>query len=39
MMRPMTGWQKLIAYSSLAFILAMTLFGGFAIWVLLTTEA
>ena len=37
MIKPMTKWQKVIAYSSLIFVLAWTLFGLFAIWVL-TTE-
>lgn len=37
MMKPMTKWQKVIAYSSLLFVLFWTAFGLFAIWVL-TTE-
>jgi hypothetical protein len=36
MIKPMTFWQKVIAYSSLVFVLAWTVFGLFAIWVLLT---
>ena len=36
MIGPMTFWQKVIAYSSLVFVLAWTVFGVFAIWVLLT---
>ena len=36
MIRPMTFWQKVVAYSSLAFVLAWTVLGVFAIWVLLT---
>ena len=36
MMRPLTKWQKVIAYSSLAFVLAWTGWGLFAIWVIVT---
>ena len=36
MIKPMTFWQKVVAYSSLVFVLAWTVFGIFAIWVLLT---
>ena len=35
-MKPMTFWQKVVAYSSLAFVLAWTVFGIFTIWLLLT---
>ena len=38
MMKPMKPYQKVIAYSALAFVLAWTLFGIFTIWLLLTTE-
>jgi len=36
MIKPMTGWQKVIAYSSLVFILFWMAFGLFAIWLYLT---
>ena len=36
MMKQLTGWQKLVAYSSLVFVLLSTLFGLFAIWILVT---
>jgi len=36
MMKPLTGWQKLVAYSSLVFVLLWTVFGLYAIWLLLT---
>ena len=36
MMTPLTLWQKVIAYSALAIVLLWTLFGIFAIWLLLT---
>jgi len=36
MMKPLTGWQKFIAYSSLLFVFFWTLFGLFAIWLILT---
>ncbi len=36
MMTPLTRWQKLIAYSALALVGLWTLWGLFAIWVLLT---
>lgn len=36
MMKPMTFWQKVVAYSSLAFVLVWTVFGIFTIWLLLT---
>lgn len=38
MIRPMTFWQKVVAYSSLAFVLMWTVLGVFAIWVLLTNN-
>jgi len=34
MITPMTFWQKVIAYSSLAIVLASTVFGIFVIWVM-----
>lgn len=36
MMKPLKTYQKIIAYSSLAFVLAWTAFGIFTIWVLLS---
>ena len=36
MMKPLTWWQKIVAYSSLVFVLLWTAFGLFAIYVLLT---
>lgn len=38
MMRPLTRMQKIIAYTSLAFVLAWTVWGIFAIWLLVTEE-
>ena len=38
MIKPMNWWQKVIAYSSLLFVLAWTVFGVFAIWVMLTDK-
>ncbi len=35
-MKPLTRFQKIIAYASLAFVLAWTAFGVFAIWVMLS---
>ena len=35
MLRPLTLGQKLIAYGSLLFILVWTLFGIYAIWLML----
>lgn len=35
MIRPMTFWQKVIAYTSLLFVLICTVFGVFAIYVIL----
>ncbi len=36
MMKPLKPYQKVIAYASLAFVLAWTAFGIFTIWVILT---
>lgn len=36
MIAPMTGLQKVFAYTTLAIILAWTVFGVFAIWLMLT---
>jgi len=36
MIKPMTFWQKVIAYSSLAFVLICTVLGILAIWVMLS---
>lgn len=36
MIRPMTRGQKIIAWSSLAMVAAWTVWGVFAIWVILT---
>lgn len=36
MMSRLTRWQKLVAYSSLVFVLLWTVFGLYAIWLLLT---
>jgi len=36
MITPMTRWQKIIAYSSLAIVFVWTALGLFAIWVILT---
>jgi len=38
MMKPLTRKQKVIAYASLVFVLAWTVFGLFAIWLLVTEE-
>jgi len=38
MMKPLTRKQKLIAYASLVFVLAWTVFSFFAIYLLLTDE-
>ena len=35
MMKPLTPVQKVIAYSSLAFVILCTLFGLFTIWMYL----
>lgn len=35
MMTPMTTWQKVIAYSSLVFILLCIAWGSYVIWLLL----
>ena len=37
MMTPLTKWQKVIAYSSLAIVLVWTAWGIFAIWIILTS--
>lgn len=31
-------WQKIVAYGSLAFVLAWTAFGAYAIWLTLTHD-
>ncbi len=36
MIRPMTRLQKVVAFASLAIVLAWTAWGLFAIWVLLS---
>jgi len=36
MMKPMTTWQKIIAYSSLVFIFFAFALGFFTIWLYLT---
>ena len=36
MMTPLKPWQKVIAYSALAMVGLWTLWGLFAIWVMLT---
>ena len=36
MMKPLTSWQKVIAYSALFFVFFWTLFGLFTIWMILT---
>jgi len=36
MMTPLSLWQKIVAYSALALVGLWTLWGLFAIWVLLT---
>lgn len=36
MLTPMTRGQKLLAYASLVFVALWTLFGLFAIWLMLT---
>jgi len=38
MMTPLKPYQKVIAYLSLVFVLAWTVFGVFTIWVYLTNE-
>ncbi len=35
-MRPLSTWQKIIAYASLAFVAFWTAFGIYAIWLLST---
>lgn len=39
MIRPLTRWQKAIAYSSLAFVLAWTVFGIYAILLIVTQDS
>lgn len=36
MKTPLKPWQKIVAYGSLAFVLAWTVFGVYAIWLTLT---
>lgn len=36
MMRPLTRRQKIVAYASLLFVLAWTVFGVYAIWLIVT---
>lgn len=36
MLKPLTRTQKILAYASLLFVLAWTVFGIFVIWLLLT---
>jgi hypothetical protein len=36
MIRPMTPWQKVVAWSALVLVAAWTLWGLFAIWVILS---
>jgi hypothetical protein len=36
MMLPLTRWQKVIAYTALAVVLLWTVFGLFAIWLIVT---
>lgn len=38
MIKPLNTFQKIIAYSSLVFVLVWTVFGIFTIWVILTNE-
>lgn len=38
MMKPMTKWQKVIAYSSLVIVLIWTVLGMFAIYVIVTAK-
>jgi len=38
MIKPMTKWQKVIAYSSLVIVLIWTVLGMLAIWVILTEK-
>ena len=38
MIKPLTTFQKIIAYSSLAFVFFWTVFGIFTIWVYMTNE-
>jgi hypothetical protein len=36
MMLPLTRWQKIVAYTALAVVLLWTVFGLFAIWLIVT---
>lgn len=36
MMKALTPWQKVIAYSTLLLVFCWTLFGLFTIWLILT---
>jgi hypothetical protein len=36
MIKPLTLWQKVIAYSSLAIILVLMVLGSYVIWLLLS---
>lgn len=36
MMKPLTPWQKVVAYGSLLFVLVCTALGLFTIWIILT---
>ncbi len=36
MMKQLTRWQKVVAYSSLVFVLLSTVFGLYTIWLLVT---
>lgn len=38
MIKPMTFWQKVVAYSSLIFVLICTVLGVLAIYVILASE-
>ena len=38
MMKPLTRWQKVIAYSSLVIVLIWTVLGFFAIYVIVTSK-
>jgi hypothetical protein len=39
MIQPMTKWQKVVAYASLIFVLAWTVWGLYAIWLIVTRGA
>jgi hypothetical protein len=36
MMLPLTRWQKIVAYTALVVVLLWTVFGLFAIWLIVT---